>query len=213
MALQSRIRELRAEGMDQTATLAALNADHRHHRDTDSGVLLNMLKNSFRVIRKDLATNAWTGPLVTTVNALDMSDPANVALKAGVEQLLGNESPTVPIRSNTDSDIGQLTTVICQLVGQLVDADATNTATSEDVKNAVMAATGGAMFEGVTQSDVDRQFMVLDCLTPYETAHTTAAGNLSNANASLADEHIAGLTLAELQARCDAITASGNGMP
>ncbi len=56
-----------------------------------------------------------------------------------------------------------------------------------------------------------RQAIIDACLNPISAAHAAAATKLNNAQASLGAEHIDGLTLEELQARCDAITASEDG--
>lgn len=56
-----------------------------------------------------------------------------------------------------------------------------------------------------------RQAIIDACLNPISAAHAAAASKLNNAQASLGTEHIDGLTLEELQARCDAITASATG--
>lgn len=64
---------------------------------------------------------------------------------------------------------------------------------------------------GVTAEDCQRAWMVSQCLAPISAAHAAAAAKLNNAQASLGPEHTDGLTLQELQARCDAITASETG--
>ena len=56
-----------------------------------------------------------------------------------------------------------------------------------------------------------RQNIVTACITPITVAQAAAATRLNNAIASLGPEHIDGLTLEQLQARCDAIAASVTG--
>jgi hypothetical protein len=57
-----------------------------------------------------------------------------------------------------------------------------------------------------------RQAIVDTCLAPIQAARDTAGTRLNNATASLGAEHIDGLTLEQLQARCDAVTASADGL-
>ena len=57
-----------------------------------------------------------------------------------------------------------------------------------------------------------RQAIIDACLTPIAAARDAAGIRLNNATASLAGEHIADLTLEELQARCDAVAASADGL-
>lgn len=63
----------------------------------------------------------------------------------------------------------------------------------------------------VTADDCQRAWLIDECLTPIFAVHTAAAIKLSNAQASLEPEHTDGLSISELQARCDAITASATG--
>jgi hypothetical protein len=62
-----------------------------------------------------------------------------------------------------------------------------------------------------TAADCQRAWIVASCIDPITLAHSAAATKLNNAQASLGPEHTEGLTLEELQARCDAITASVTG--
>ena len=57
-----------------------------------------------------------------------------------------------------------------------------------------------------------RQAIVDTCLAPITTAYSAAGTRLNNAIASLGPEHIDGLTLEQLQARCDAVAASADGL-
>lgn len=66
-------------------------------------------------------------------------------------------------------------------------------------------------FSGITADDCQRAWIIDACLSPIVAAHAAAAAKLNNASASLMVEHTDGLTLQELQARCDAITASEDG--
>jgi hypothetical protein len=63
----------------------------------------------------------------------------------------------------------------------------------------------------VTAEDCQRAWIVTQCIDPITLAHSVAAAKLNNAQASLGPEHTDGLTLQELQARCDAIAASETG--
>jgi len=64
----------------------------------------------------------------------------------------------------------------------------------------------------VTAEECQRAWIFDSCLTPIADAHAAAAAKLNNAQASLGPEHTDGLTLEELQARCDAIAASATGV-
>lgn len=92
---------------------------------------------------------------------------------------------------------------------------------SEDFE-AVAALGGGWLFAGLTveqfaeqkaaaDAAAERQAIINACIDPITAAHSAAAAKLNNAQASLGPEHTDGLTLEELQARCDAITASATG--
>jgi hypothetical protein len=59
----------------------------------------------------------------------------------------------------------------------------------------------------------ERQTIIDDCLNPIAAAHAAASAKLNNAQAALGPEHTDGLTLEQLQARCNAITASETGEP
>lgn len=63
----------------------------------------------------------------------------------------------------------------------------------------------------VAETASARQAVIDACLAPIVSAHAAAAAKLNNAQASLGPEHTDGLTLQELQDRCDAITASATG--
>jgi hypothetical protein len=58
----------------------------------------------------------------------------------------------------------------------------------------------------------ERENVVTACLSPIRTVQAASATRLNNAIASLGPEHIDGLTLEELQARCDAVAASADGL-
>jgi len=84
---------------------------------------------------------------------------------------------------------------------------------------AVAALGGGWLFADLTAEEfaaqrqaseaiAQRQVIIDACLNPISAAHAAAAAKLNNAQASLGPEHTDGLTLDELQARCDAISAS-----
>ncbi len=56
-----------------------------------------------------------------------------------------------------------------------------------------------------------RQAVIDACLDPIREVQAAAAAKLNNAQGALGSEHVDGLTLEQLQARCDAITASEDG--
>ena len=68
-----------------------------------------------------------------------------------------------------------------------------------------------ASLSDATEEQCQRAWVVSQCIDPITLAHSAAATKLNNAQASLEPEHADGLTLDELQARCDAITASETG--
>jgi hypothetical protein len=63
----------------------------------------------------------------------------------------------------------------------------------------------------VTAEECQRSWIIDSCLAPISAAHAAAAAKFNNAHASLGPEHTDGLTLEQLQLRCDAITASVTG--
>ena len=69
-----------------------------------------------------------------------------------------------------------------------------------------------APFSDVTAESCQRVCLVTGTLNEIEAAQAAAATRLNNAIASLGPEHIDGLTLEQLQARCDAVAASADGL-
>jgi hypothetical protein len=67
-------------------------------------------------------------------------------------------------------------------------------------------------FESETAESCQRAWLVRGTLNEIEAAQSEAAARLNNATASLGPEHIDGLTLEQLQARCDAVAASADGL-
>ena len=64
----------------------------------------------------------------------------------------------------------------------------------------------------VTAEQVSIAWIIKSTIDPIRTAQAAAGTRLNNAIASLAPEHIYGLTLEQLQARCDAVAASADGL-
>jgi len=62
-----------------------------------------------------------------------------------------------------------------------------------------------------TAEECQRAWIIDACISPITAAHSSVAAKLNNAQASLGPEHTDWLTLEQLQARCDAITASETG--
>jgi hypothetical protein len=62
-----------------------------------------------------------------------------------------------------------------------------------------------------TAEECQRAWIIASCIDPIAVAQSAAVVKLNNAQASLEPEHTDGLTLVELQDRCDAITASVTG--
>jgi hypothetical protein len=63
----------------------------------------------------------------------------------------------------------------------------------------------------VTADDCQKAWIVASCIDPLVAAHSLAAAKLNNAHASLGPEYTDGLTLEQLQDRCDAIAVSETG--
>ena len=68
------------------------------------------------------------------------------------------------------------------------------------------------LFESETAESCQRAWLVRGTLNEIEAAQAAAATRLNNAIASLGPEHIDGLTLEQLQARCDAVATSNDGL-
>ena len=155
-------RDLYELGQTPAQIAATLAADPRYKRNTDSGVLMNMIKNTFPVIRKDAlgGSGNWEGPLIDAAKALDLADPDpttaanNNLIYAGLEQLLSNETPTVIVACHDKPLIGQMTTAICQLVGQIVASTDQIEGDADTVKAAVVAQTGGRLYGDVTEAEI-----------------------------------------------------------
>ena len=67
-------------------------------------------------------------------------------------------------------------------------------------------------FESETAESCQRAWLVRGTLNEIEASQSEAAARLNNATASLGPEHIDGLTLEQLQTRCDAVAASADGL-
>jgi hypothetical protein len=81
-----------------------------------------------------------------------------------------------------------------------------------ELKAAALAA--GLTYTSLSDATVEecqRAWIIASCIDPITAAQSAAATKLNNAQASLGPEHTDGLTLVELQDRCDAITASVTG--
>ncbi len=62
-----------------------------------------------------------------------------------------------------------------------------------------------------TADDCQRAWIIDSCVEPITVTHAAAAAKLNNARASLGPEHTDGLTIEQLQTRCDAISDSATG--
>jgi hypothetical protein len=81
-----------------------------------------------------------------------------------------------------------------------------------ELKSAALAA--GLTYTSLsdaTVEDCQRAWIIDSCVEPITVTHAAAATKLNNAQASLGPEHTDGLTIEQLQARCDAIGASDTG--
>jgi len=86
-------------------------------------------------------------------------------------------------------------------------------AMSEAVKDALidLSAPVTHPHADVTADYCQRAWIITECIEPITQAHSAAVAKLNNAQASLGPEHTDGLTLEQLQTRCDAITSSETG--
>jgi hypothetical protein len=207
--------ETHVQGGKTAAEIAAiLAADFRHVRDvmaTSSDPADNDLLDVFGTygLLRIKANATWGGTLVDAVAAAD-----NELLTAGFERLLMNLQITNrPVRCGADSNIGYLVTALTGIAQQAVPDQAAAIAAD------MQALTGGRRFAGVTEADVqtlldenERDEIVATTLGTIQAAHDTAGQRLNNATASLSAEHIDGLTLEQLQARCAAVAASADGL-
>lgn len=221
--------------VDQGKTAAEiaviLTSDMRHKNDimatsitADETDLLDLLGSTFKVLRltKDAT---WTGSLVDYFDA-NPSSP----LKEGFELLLTQlQISNRPVRCGTDPVIGALTYGITQVVAGLVDAD-TSSYVAQDVIDAMNDITGGLLYAGVTEADVQqviddktakdaadslqatRDAIVNSAIAPIKLSWSNALTKLNNASASLSDPNIRDLTNEELQAKADAVLASEDGV-
>ena len=161
----------------------------------------------------DPIENTWTGKLVEIARNENMP----LELREGLRQLFRH----VAKRDSEVVDTTDLTIAVqtANLLVVLVQLGAITT----NERDAFYALGGGRPWLGLTVEQYEaqaaaaatvaaRQAIIDTCLAPIQAAHDTAGQRLNNATASLADEHVAELTLEELQARCDAVAASVDGL-
>jgi hypothetical protein len=127
--------------------------------------------------------------------------------------VFGDSAETLQTTNTTWSvKVWQLVQLVVQLVPQ-----------ATGLVDSFYALEGGRPFKDYTveqfaadqtaaQTAAARQAIVDACLAPIATAQSAAATRLNNATASLGPEHIDGLTLEQLQSRCDAVAASADGL-
>lgn len=109
------------------------------------------------------------------------------------------------------------------VVSQILASVASVNPALAELEDSFYALDGGRPYKDVTvevfeqqQTDAveadERQAIIDACIAPIAEAQAAAAARLNNAYASLGEEHVSGLSLVELQARCDAVTASEDGV-
>lgn len=117
------------------------------------------------------------------------------------------------IRCGSVAEIGLLTSTLTAL------GMATKPDKAAEIQAAMDELTGGLRYAGVTEAKVQtcidveaRRQLIADTLEPIEQASGDAVAKLNNATAELSDGHTDGLTITELQARCEAVAASSDGL-
>jgi hypothetical protein len=161
----------------------------------------------------DPIENTWTGKLVDIARNENMPTELRDGLRQLFRHLAKRDSEFV---DTTDLTIAVQTANLLVVLVQLG-------AITTDERDAFYALDGGRPYKEYTveQYTADaatasagqaRQTIVDTCLAPIQAARDTAGARLNNATASLSAEHVDGLTLEQLQARCDAVAASADGL-
>lgn len=160
----------------------------------------------------DPIENAWVGTLVDVVK-----NPATPApLAAGIRKLFTHLAKRTSQTVDTTDLV--FAVEVWTMLGYLVQMGVV----TAGQRDSFYLLDGGRPYKDLTaeefaaqrtsaESVEERQAIINACINPIRTAQAAAAARLNNAQASLEPEHTAGLTLQELQARCDAITASEDG--
>ena len=161
----------------------------------------------------DPIENTWTGKLVEIARNENMPTELRDGLRQLFRHLAKRDSEFV---DTTDLTIAVQTANLLVVLVQL------GAITTEE-RDAFYSLDGGRPWLGLTVEQyavqaeaaatvAARQTIVDACLAPIEVAQSAAGTRLNNATASLGAEHIDGLTLEQLQARCDAVAASADGL-
>ena len=161
----------------------------------------------------DPIENTWTGKLVDIARNENMPTELREGLRQLFRHLAKRDSEVV---DTTDTTIAVQTANLLVVLVQLG-------AITTNERDAFYALDGGRPWLDLTVEQYEtqaaaaatvaaRQVIVDTCLAPIQAARDTAGTRLNNATASLGPEHIDGLTLEELQDRCDAVAASADGL-
>jgi hypothetical protein len=197
---------------EKVATLKATGVTARSIVLSELLFLLNFRGMLTKLVSNN-ADEKWTG----TVLAMKAAIAADPVATAHVDRWLSHiTNPRNTHWDTTDSNYSAPFWAMAQAV-----AGGSGMPSAADF-SAVAALGGGWLFADLTveqfaaereaaEAVADRQSIIDACLDPISAAHAAAATKLNNAQASLGPEHTDGLTLEELHARCDAITASEDG--
>ena len=161
----------------------------------------------------DPIENTWTGKLVEIARNENMPTELREGLRQLFRHLAKRDSEVV---DTTDLMIAVQTANLLVVLVQLG-------AITTNERDAFYALGGGMPWLGLTVEQyaaqaasaatvASRQAIVDTCLATIQATQAAATTRLNNATASLGPEHIDGLTLEELQARCDAVAASADGL-
>jgi hypothetical protein len=160
----------------------------------------------------DPIDGVWTGSLVDVIKS--QSTPA--PLVAGLRKLFVHIAKRGSLTIDT-TDL-EFAVEVYTMLGFLIQMGVV-TAKQQD---SFYALDGGRPYKDLTVEQYEaeaaeaaialsRRAIIDACLTPIRAVRDAAGQRLNNATASLGPEHVDGLTLEELQALCDAITASADG--
>ena len=172
--------------------------------------LMNFRGMLVRLIRPTDSGEKWAGTLVNMV--LAEGTPANLqlTLQQFFSHITNDRNST--FQSNTAEFGGLFATIISAF------ADQPSMPTTADFE-AVLALGGGWKYAAVTEEQCEQAWqddlangIIKSCINSLKTVRDAAGTKLNNAIASLSAEHVDGLTLEQLQARCDAVMASNDGV-
>lgn len=195
------------EAGDFAGAAAAMQSDKRTVKAislTDLMHAMNFRGMLTRLIRPTDNGEKWSGTVVNMIAAVESA--GNAELTAAVQQWFSHiTSDRNQTFDTTREDYANLFDAIRQAV-----ADGEQMPTSADF-DAIIALGGGYAF-APTADAIQRAWICEQAIAAKRATRDALMTWVGNASAELSADKIAGLTIEQLQARCDVVAASDDGL-